>query len=459
MSNNNVQVRAQSRTLNIKKGLDLKIKGAPEQIISEGPSISKVAIMGEYHFMKPSLQVELGDTVKLGQVLFTDRNNTEIRYTSPGAGKVIEINRGDRRAFQSIVIELSGEAEITFEKYSPDKLPSLSREQIQKNLLESGLWTSIRNRPFSNVAKPDVEPASLFITASDTHPHAPNPELIIGEKEDDFKNGVIALSRLTSGPTYVSRAAGSKIPVVSGENIADVQVAGVHPAGNVGTHIHMIDPAGRDHNVWHVGYQDVIAIGRLFTTGKISTDRVISVAGPAVNGSNLIRTRRGASTDEITAGRLMEGDIRTVSGSLLTGHKAAGPMAYLGHYHNQVSALKEGRHRKFFGWATPRFDLFSVKNVVGSAIMPGKVFDFDTNMNGGHRAMVPIGSYEAVMPLDILPTFLLRALLMHNLEDAENLGAMELDEEDLALCTFVSPGKDDFGVVLRKNLIQIEKEG
>ncbi|MES0491669.1 MAG: Na(+)-translocating NADH-quinone reductase subunit A [Leptospirales bacterium] len=459
MSNNNVQVPAQSRILNIKKGLDLKIKGAPEQTISEGPSISKVAVMGEYHFMKPTFQVKLGDQVKLGQVLFTDRNNTDIHYTSPGAGKVVEINRGDRRVFQSVVIELSGDAEITFEKYAADKLSSLSREQVQKNLLTSGLWTSIRNRPFSNVAKPDVEPTSMFITATDTHPHAPDPELIISENEQDFKNGVIALSRLTDGPTYVARAAGSKVPVVSGENIADVQVTGQHPAGNVGTHIHMIDPVERDHNIWHAGYQDVIAIGHLFTTGKISTDRVISVAGPAVNGANLIRTRRGASIDEIIAGRLAEGEIRTVSGSLLTGHKAAGPMAYLGQYHNQVSALKEGRHRKLFGWLTPRFDLFSVKKVFGSALTPGKVFDFDTNQNGGHRAMVPIGSYEKVMPLDILPTFLLRALLMHKLEDAENLGAMELDEEDLALCTFVSPGKDDFGIVLRENLMQIEKEG
>ncbi len=444
-------------TLKIRKGLDLKISGEPDQNNIETVDVTKVALLGcDYHFMKPAFLVNEGDKVKLGQPLFTDRKRPQIQYTSPGAGKVVAIYRGERRAFQSIVIELSGNAEVTFDKYDEKKISGLKRDVVVNNLINSGLWTAIRNRPFSNVADPEIHPHSIFVTAVDTNPHAPNPEIFINEKEAEFKNGLNVLKRLTDGTVYVSRKEGVAIP---SSGTGDIQVSGPHPAGNVGTHIHFVDPVSRAKNVWYVNYQDVIAIGHLFLTGKILTERLISVAGPSVKSPCLVRTRTGASTDEIMKGRLKEGENRVVSGSLLSGYKAADHMAFLGRFHNQISALAEGRKREFLGWMAPGFNKFSIKNIFASKLTPNKKFAFDTSTNGSHRAMVPTGMYEKVMPLDIMPTFLLRAILMRNIEWAEELGVLELDEEDLALCTFVSTGKDDFGPILRENLIRIEKEG
>lgn len=443
--------------LKIRKGLDLKIAGEPDQTKIENIDVKSVALVGcDYQFMKPAFLVEEGDKVKLGQPLFTDRKKPEIQYTSPGAGKVTAIHRGERRSFLSIVIELSGNDELTFDKYDAAKLSNLKREDVKSNLLKSGLWTSIRNRPFSNIADPETEPHSIFVTAVDTNPHAPNPEIFIKEKEAEFKAGVEVLQRLTDGPVYTSRKAGSNVPV-AGEG--DIQVSGPHPAGNVGTHIHFVAPVSRARNVWYVNYQDAIAIGHLFLTGKILTERLVSLAGPTIKEPALVRTRTGASLDEITANRLKEGENRVVSGSLLSGYKAAGPTAYLGRFHNQVSALAEGRKREFLGWMAPGFNKFSIKNIFASKLTPNKKFEFDTSTHGSHRAMVPTGMYEKVMPLDIVPTFLLRSILMRNIEWAEELGVLELDEEDLALCTFVSTGKDDFGPILRENLTRIEKEG
>jgi Na+-transporting NADH:ubiquinone oxidoreductase subunit A len=267
------------------------------------------------------------------------------------------------------------------------------------------------------------------------------------------------ISRLTAGKVFVCKAPGAAIP---GEDLGFVEMVefeGPHPAGLPGTHIHFLDPVSREKTVWHLNYQDVIAIGGLFVTGRLDSRRVISLAGPAVGNPRLIRTRLGASTDQLVEGELTEGENRLISGSPLSGHTAEGPLAFLGRYHLQVSALAEGRAREFFGWVMPGLNRFSVKNIFASSLLRGKTYPLTTTTHGGRRAIVPIGAYEKVVPLDVLPTFLLRALEVDDVEQAEAFGCLELDEDDLALCTFVCPGKGDYGSMLRRNLTIIEKEG
>ena len=430
--------------------------------MSVGAPISTVAIVGDdFIGMKPTMEVKEGDSVKLGQVLFTDKKTAGVQYTSPGCGKVAAINRGAKRVFQSIVIELDGDDEEIFTGYRDADLTALSRDQVVENLLASGLWTSLRTRPFSKVPSPESTPHSIFVTAIDTNPLAARPEVVLEDQELAFIHGLQAIRHLTDGDLYLITAPGTVIPGADLPFVTNKQFDGPHPAGLAGTHIHFLDPVHESKTVWHINYQDVAAIGRLFDTGRLSVDRVISIAGPSVRNPRLVRTRLGASADELLNNELNEGELRTISGSVLSGRAMSGPFNYLGRYHNQISVLFEGRQRDFLGWVGPGFGRFSIKWVFASAFLggPDKKYAFSTDTGGSERAMVPIGSFEQVMPLDMLPTFLLRALLTDDSEQAVALGCLELDEEDLALCTFVSPGKEEFGPILRDMLERIEKEG
>ncbi len=448
--------------ITIKRGLDIPIAGAPEQQISEGAPVQSVALLGrDYHARKrlPTVLVEEGERVRLGQPLVRGKDITAVAGTSPGSGVVERIERGERRFLQTIVIRLDGDEEETFNAYRPGELASLNEGQVRENLLSSGLWLAFRTRPYSLIADPDSEPDAIFVTAMDTNPLAADPQIIIGQSPEDFTNGLTVLSRLTPGKVYIAKAPGASIPSAELPSVASEEFAGPHPAGLVGTHIHFLAPVSSKRMIWHLNYQDVIAIGRLFTTGRISTERVIALGGPAVVRPRLIRTRLGASTNALIRNELHPGESRVVSGSILSGHHAAGGAAFLGRYHLQVSVLREGRDREFFGWLTPGVNKFSASNIFVSSLLKGRRFDLTTTQNGSPRAMVPIGSYERVMPLDILPTQLLRALVVKDTDSAQALGCLELDEEDLALCTFVDTGKYDFGPILRENLNQIMKEG
>jgi Na+-transporting NADH:ubiquinone oxidoreductase subunit A len=386
-------------------------------------------------------------------------------YTAPGAGTVSAVNRGDRRALLSVVIDLSdaeregrGES-VELESYTGKAPAELSGDEVKALLLESGLWTTIRSRPFSRVADPTEKPAAILVTAMDTNPHAPSVDLAMKGKEADFERGVIALSRLDA-PLHVCKAPDSSVRTPSGGNVQVEEFAGPHPAGTPGVHIHFIRPVSRLRSVWYVNYQDVIAIGKLFGEGALDVERVVSLAGPAVKNPRVLRTRVGASIAELTDGELIPGEIRVISGSVLSGRTAtSAETGYLGRFHLQISALEEGRKREVFGWLGLGPTKYSTINAYLGSVIPGAKFRFTTTTNGSDRAMVPLGMYEEVMPMDIMPTFLLRALLMQDVERAEELGVLELDEEDLALCTFVCPGKSDYGPLLRKLLTTIEKEG
>ena len=447
----------QSSRITIKKGLDLPIEGAPEQVVGEGAAVSQVAVIGsDYNGMRPTMAVKEGDEVALGQLLFEDKKTPGVRHTSPASGKVVAINRGAKRFLQSVVIELSGDAEEQFEQFSDTAPDQLGREQIREKLIHSGLWTALRTRPYSKVPSPETTPHSIFVTAIDTNPLSANPQVVLVEGEDDFTLGIQILSKLSDGPTYLCKAPGAAI---SGGDGQEVEFAGPHPAGLPGTHIHFVDPVGLGKTVWHINYQDVIAIGKLFSTNRLSVERVIALAGPQVEHPRLVRTRLGARLSELTASQLKTGENRIISGSVLSGRAAVGPFDFLGRYHLQVAVLAEGREREFLGWQKPGIDKFSVKNVFASKLFPGKLFNFTTSIEGSDRALVPISSYEKVMPLDVVPVFLLRSLITGDTEQAQLLGALELDEEDLGLCSFVCPGKHEFGPLLRKNLEQIELEG
>ena len=446
--------------IQIKKGLDLPITGKPVNDLDNAARAKKVAIIGaDYIGMKPTMSVQVGDTVKIGQKVFECKKNVGLIFTAPAAGKVVAINRGERRVFQSLVIEVDGtEEHQSFGSFTQKDIAAWTGEEVSKLLLESGHFAALRRRPYDKVAEVGEKPDALFISAMDTRPGAPDVDFVLSAQMQDFKDGVTILSKLTEGKTYVCCAPGSKVEVPSAENIVREDFKGPHPAGNPGTHIHFLRPVSLAKQVWYIGYQDVAAIGRLFKTGKVSVDRIVALCGPQAKRPRLLRTRLGAEIDSIVGGELKEGDNRVISGSVLYGRKAAGPFAFLSRYTNQVSAVKEGREREFLGWHSPGVDKFSVKRAFVSKLIPNKFFDMNTNIQGSPRAMVPVGTYEAVMPLDILPTQLLRSIIVKDLESAEALGALELNEEDLSLCTFVSIGKDDFGPVLRETLTMIEKE-
>ena len=447
--------------IKVKHGLDIPIAGKPEQRIHPGPPIRTVGVLGQdYGTYKrlPSLLVNEGERVRLGQPLVRGKHLTSVTTTAPASGVVEYIERGTRRFLQTIAIRLEGDEEETFNAWKPEELAGLNGTQVRENLLASGLWLALRTRPFSLVADPDKEPSAIFVTAMDSNPLAADPAVIIAESPGDFANGLTVISKLTPGEVFVCKSAGSTVPTPDAGAVSVHEFTGPHPAGLVGTHIHFLAPVDNQRSVWHLGYQDVIAIGRLFSSGRLSTERIIALGGPQGLNPRLIRTRLGASTTELVRDELRAGESRVISGSILSGHHAAGKTAFLGRYHLQLSILREGRDRELLGWMAPGFSKFSVSRAFMAGLLPKREFSLTTSMNGSARAMVPTGSFERVMPLDILPTQLLRALVVKDTETARALGCLELDEEDLSLCTFVDTGKYDYGTILRENLRQIMKE-
>ncbi|MGZ0750912.1 Na(+)-translocating NADH-quinone reductase subunit A [Kluyvera sichuanensis] len=446
--------------IKITKGLDLPIAGLPDGQRIDDVTVTRVAVKGEeYIGLRPSMAVQEGDRVAKGQLLFEDKKIPGVRFTAPASGIVSAIHRGERRVLQSVVIDIDGDDAVTFNAYAPDELATLPRETVVAQLIESGQWTAMRTRPFSKTPVPGTEPAAIFVTAMDTNPLAADPQPIILAQRDAFNAGLTVLTRLTDGKVHVCQGSGGKLGGHPQGQVTFNQFSGPHPAGLVGTHIHFLEPVSLNKQVWHLNYQDVIAYGKLFLDGVLWTERIIALGGPQVKQPRLLRTCIGADLDAMLAGELHDGENRVLSGSVLNGTQAVGPHAFLGRFHLQVSVLKEGRDKELLGWVAPGRDKFSITRTTLGHFLKKKLFNLSTDTHGGERAMVPIGSYERVMPLDILPTVLLRDLLAGDTDSAQALGCLELDEEDLALCTYVCPGKYEYGPVLRRVLTQIEQEG
>jgi len=464
-------------------GLDVPISGAPKQEIGDGPRISRVAVLGDdFRGMKPTMLVREGDSVKLGQPLFEDKKTPGVLHVSPGTGVVQAVVRGAKRHFEAIIIELaeseSGQYEA-FKKHEDEYLAALPREEVRDTLVRSGLWPALRTRPYGKTPTLESSPHAIFVTVTDTNPLAAEPAVVMQEPDHErfFQHGVLALTTQADGDVFLCRAPAKQLPAIAHERVHTVAFDGPHPSGLAGTHIHFLSPVNGERTVWHIGYQDVVAIGRLLLTGKLCPTRVVSLAGPAIKKPRLIRTRLGASIDDLTDGEFAEAesdrgessdseaaadgaDRRVLSGAVLAGRQCTEQLAFLSRFDTQVTVLMEGREREFLGWATPGADKFSVSRAFISAFTGrAKPAAMTTKTHGDVRAIVPIGLYEKVMPLDIIATPLLKALMVQDNETTRNLGCLELEEEDLALCTFVCPSKNEYGPLLRQSLNHIELEG
>ena len=449
--------------IKIKKGLNIPIHGLPAGDIIDSKKSRSVGILGsDYVGMKPTMLVEEGERVKLGQALFEDKKNPGVIFTSPAGGKVEAINRGERRVLQSVVIEVDQNEEVVnFKSFSENDLSNSSSKDVRAQLIASGMWTSFRTRPYSKVPGVETSPANIFISAIDTQPLSADPENIIKLHKDDFLFGLSVIKKLEDCPIHLSLGENSELDLSKDDQLRLHSFSGPHPAGLVGTQMHFISPATLTNINWTIGYQDVIAIGQLFQTGLINVERVISLGGPQVSNPCFLKTRLGACTDELTAGELTHRENRIISGSVISGREAIGPYAYLGRYHNQISVISEpnSKDRDFMNWLTPGPRKFSKIPLFLSALFPKKIFKFKALMNGSDRPIVPIGIYEEVLPQNFLPTVLLRNVVLMDTEKIQALGGLELDEEDLSLCSFVCPGKYDFGSLLRAGLTKIELEG
>jgi Na+-transporting NADH:ubiquinone oxidoreductase subunit A len=447
------------KVFHLKRGLDLPLSGAPEQKIHDSAQVSHVALLGDdYVDLKPRFSVQEGDTVALGQCLFIDKKNPGVRFTSPGAGKIVSIQRGAKRKFEAIIIELAEGEERTFSIPSDFGPDGIAGEDVRDLLVKSGLWTALRTRPYDKIPAIESSPNSLFITAMDTRPLAADPAVIINEHKEDFLLGLKMIQRLAP-TTYLCTDGSPEIPGRSIGGIIDAEFHGPHPAGLPSTHIHFLDPAHQKKTVWFIGYPDVIAVGHLFRTGRLTTERIVSLAGPVMENPGLIRTRTGASLEELCPKEAADNDTRLLSGSVLNGRQCSDAHRFLGRFHHQICALAEGDGRGLFSWMMPGRDRYSTKKLFFSNFMDrSKGFAMNTAAWGGRRVIFPLGVYEEVMPLDFVITSLLKSLATDDLEKAASLGVLELVEEDLALCSFVCPGKNDFGPMLRAMLTRIDRE-
>jgi Na+-transporting NADH:ubiquinone oxidoreductase subunit A len=445
------------QTIQIHKGLNLPISGKPEHKVRPSNLIKHVALMGDdYIGMKPTLEVRVGDRVKTGQLLFTDKKNEGVKFTAPGCGTVVALNRGEKRKFESLVIELAGEDSVRFLDPSTQPVKSLSPDEIRKLLIDSGMWTAFRTRPYGKIPSVDSSPASLFITAIDTSPLAPDPQTIIAQSPAEYQLGLKLVQRFFQIPIHYCTGAAKLLPVEKLDGMQQWSFQGPHPAGLPSTHIHYIDPVHEKKTVWQIDYQDIIGLGHLFASGTLYTEKTISLAGAAVRKPSLITTQVGASLTELCEQEISQESLRILSGSVLSGRESTGNHAFLGRYHNQVSVIKESNGRSFFNWLRPGTDRFSIKPLFASALRKHLNLPFNTALWGGKRAIFPLGTYEQVMPLDIIATSLLKSIVCGDTEKSKDLGCLELIEEDLALCAFVCPGKNEFATALRQVLTAIE---
>ena len=443
------------QSFRLKKGLDLPVTGAPDQVINDAPPVRHVAVLGaDYVGLKPRMEVAEGDEVRRGQPLFVHKEAEAAQMVAPMTGKVVAINRGARRVLQSVVIEVTDAADtgVDFSGVGNGD----SAEGLTEKLCAAGLWTAFRTRPYSKLPVPGTAPQAIFVTAMDSEPLSADAALIIAEASDAFAKGLAAVAKLTEGKTFLCQAPGSALAEVPGVEVACFE--GPHPAGLAGTHIHFLHPVRADDMVWTIGYQDVIAIGRLLETGHLDPRVTVALAGPEAKNPRLLRTVMGASTDELTEGEVVTDSPRVISGSILSGRQAEGPTAFLGRFARQVTVIREDRDQHPMGWIRPMGKKYAVQPVLASAFAK-RLFPLTSNLNGGRRAMVPTGTFETLMPQDYLPTQLLRALLVMDTDVAQQLGAMELDEEDLGLIGFACPAKYEYGLALRDSLTKIEKEG
>ena len=449
-----------AEVIRIKKGLDIKMKGQAEKIYVKAPRAKTYAVKPvDFQEFTPKIIPKLCDPVKVGTPIFYDKYNPEIKFPSPVSGTLLEIKRGERRRIIEVVVEDDGKD--TPEKFLQGDPEDLDRDKIVENLLESGLWPMIKQRPYSIIARPDKKPKSIFISAFDTAPLAPDYDFVLKDMEEDFQWGVNVLRKLNEGKVYLGLD--GRFPSVKTlTSIKGVEVnhfKGPHPAGNVGIHIHRLDPINKGEVVWTVKPQDVVAIGRLFRYGRYDPSIVVALTGSQVEKPLYYKTIRGTGVAPLLEGKLKEGDNRVISGNVLNGLQIDAAQGHLGFSDAQLTVIPEGNYFEMFGWIMPGLKKMSAsRSFMSTWLAPNKKFELDTNYHGGERAFVMTGEYEKVLPMDIYPVQLLKAILVNDIDLMEELGIYEVDEEDLALCEFVCTSKTPVTKILRSGLKNLRSE-
>ena len=453
-------------THKLKKGYTIKLAGAPEKILIDA---EKPLLFASQPFdflgLKPRLEVEVGSEVKIGSPLYNNKERPEIKFVSPASGKVIQINRGERRKIAEVVIESDGtDSAIDFGGETLENLENLGPDRIKKKLLDAGMWPLIRQRPFSKIANPQVTPRDIFITGMDTAPLVADPEFILQGEEENFNAGLKIIKQLTAGKIYLSLNGALKthLPfLVNPDGVEVHEFYGKHPVGNLSVHIHHIAPINAGDNVWYLNAVDVPLIGKLFRSGKYPRERIVAVSGSSVKpeARKYYRTWVGTNVQTmVNEGTLEDEHVRIITGSVLRGRKIP-ENGFLGFYNRTLTIIPEGKEREFFGWLTPGIDQESFSRTFLSRFFPRKEYIKDTRIHGGKRAFIQTGDYEKMLPMDIYPAYLVKSIMAGEIEDMLSLGLLEVDDEDFALCTYICPSKIDFGIHIRQGLDILEREG
>ncbi len=446
-----------SKDIRIKKGLNINLVGAAEQTTSKAVLSNVYAInLNDFHGITPKMLVKEGTVVKAGEPLFYNKNQEEMQFVSPVAGELVEIERGARRRILSLKIRANKSNEVVVHKTL--NLANASGEEIKAQLLGSGCWPFIKQRPYDVVANPEVAPKAIFISGYTTAPLAADLDYVLKGKENEMQAAVTALAKLTSGQVHIS-VNSSNSPLSGLSGITEHKVSGPHPAGLVGTQINRIDPINKGETVWTINAQDLVIIGELLLTGKFNAQRTIALSGSVVKAPRYYTATIGAeiSTFLYVSGVSME-NFRVINGDVLTGSKTT-PEGYLGFYNNTVTVIPEGDDYELFGWNKPVFNKVSTTRAMTfSWLFSKKKYDLNTNTNGEHRAFVVTGQYEKVFPLDIFPMQLLKACMIKDLDEMEQLGLYEVAPEDFSLTEFVCISKQPHQQIIREGLDLLQKE-
>lgn len=447
-----------SKVISLKRGLNIRLKGEADKVLGNFIEADKVALKPtDFPGLIPKILVKVGQEVKAGEPVFFDKYNPDILFTAPTSGEVVAIDRGERRKVLEIVIKTDGKnSSLDFPKVNPSKL---SREEIKQQLIQSGLWPFLKQRPYGTVAKPSTSPIHIFISGFDSAPLAPDYEFILKGQTSSFQTGINALAKLTDGKIFVGiRPDQAKGFFSEIKNIEINQFSGPHPAGNVGVQIHHISPLAKGERIWTIAPQEVLFIGRLFETGQLDLTKTIALCGSEVTEPKYYKVTNGTVLTNVLKNKTKKaGNERFIAGNVLTGTKAETD-DFLGFYDQQVTVIPEGDHYEFLGWAMPRLNKFSFSHSYFSWLMPKKAFVADANMNGEERAYVMTGQYEKVLPMNVLPVYLMKAIIADDIDRMEKLGIYDVVEEDLALCEYVCTSKIEVQRILRDGINLMIKE-
>lgn len=447
-----------SRSVKIKKGFDLRLQGVAEKkMVERAEPILYAVKPTDFPGLTPKMEVKQGEKVQAGTTLFVDKLHPEIRFTSPVSGTVVAVNRGERRKLLEVVVERSGDDFVDFGR---EDLSALTAEKVRELLLASGLWPAVRQRPYHIIASPGTTPKSIFVSGFDSAPLAPDYNFIAENSEAaHFQTGITALKKLTDGKVNLVLNGKAEAPLYL-KNTIGVEISwfsGPHPAGNTGVHIHHLDPLNKGEVIWIVNFQDVMTIGRFFLEGIYKNERIVALTGSEMVSPHYCTMRAGAAIDGILKEQVKAGHQRYISGNVLTGTNI-GEHGFLGFYDAQITVIPEGDYFEFFGWAMPGFDKPSFYPAFFASLLPKKNYTLNTNLHGGERAFVLTGKYEKVVPMDIYPMQLLKAILAQELEMMENLGIYEIAEEDFALCEYICPSKIEIQAIVRQGIDMMIKE-